>query len=108
MKNQQDGLAYKELVKIEDTEIINKIQNIVNSAVEHEFCGAFGFDMPPYAVCHLKNGNKITIAAVDNFEMEGETKGNYIMVTVNNDEDNKKIYKIEDKLEAYFEELYKK
>lgn len=64
--------------------------------------------MPPYAVCHLKNGNKITIAAIDNFEMEGETKGNYIMVTINNNENDKKIYKIEDKLEAYFDELYKK
>lgn len=63
--------------------------------------------MPPYIECHLKNGDKIKISAVDDFDMEGETKGNYIVVTINDDENNKKIYKIEDKLEAYFDELYK-
>lgn len=64
--------------------------------------------MPPYVECNLKNGDKLKIAAIDNFEMEGETKGNYIIVSVNNDENDKKIYKIEDKLESYLDELYKK
>ena len=48
--------------------------------------------MPPYVECHLKNGDKLKIAAIDNFEMEGETKGNYIVVTINDDENDKKVY----------------
>lgn len=94
-------------MKIENIEAINKVQNIVNLATEHEFNSAFGFDMPPYVECHLKNGDKIRISAVDNFEMNGEKKGNYIIVTINNDENNKKIYKLEDKLQTYLEDLYK-
>lgn len=100
------GAEYKDFVKIENTEIIEELVNMINQGKKHNFNGAFSFDIPPYANFYLENGDKITIVAIDDFGMEGEESGNYIIVTINNDEANKKKYKVQDKIADFFTKLY--
>ena len=100
------GAEYKDFVKIENTEIIEELVNMINQGKKHNFNEAFSFDIPPYANFYLENGDKITIVAIDDFGMEGEESGNYIIVTINNDEANKKIYKVQDKIADGFTKLY--
>lgn len=97
---------YKEPVKIENINIIKELETIINSGIKHDFNGTFGLDMPPYANFYLGNGDKVTVSAVDNFEMQGEESGNYILVTINDDSNNKKTYKVNEKVGEYFKNLY--
>lgn len=97
---------YKEPVKIENVNIIKELEKIINSGIEHDFNGAFGLDMPPYANFYLDNGDKVQVVALDDFGMQGEESGNYILVTINDDSDNKKTYKVDEKLGEYFTNLY--
>lgn len=97
---------YKEPVKIENQDVMKELEKIINSGIEHNFNGAFGLDMPPVANFYLENGDKVIISAVDNLEMQGEEKGNYIFVTINDDFDNKKAYKVQEKIGEYFTNLY--
>lgn len=97
---------YKEPVKIENRKVHNELEEIINSGIEHQFNGAFGLDILPIANFYLENGDKVTVSAVDNFEMQGEESGNYIFVTINDDSNNKKIYKVIEKVQEYFTNLY--
>lgn len=97
---------YKEPVKIENRHIINELETIINSGIEHRFNGTFGLDVLPLANFYLENRDKVTISAVDNFEMQGEESGNYIFVTINDNSNNKKIYKVKEKIGEYFTNLY--
>lgn len=101
-----EELKYKSLIKIEDRDIISELEKMINLGKEHNFDNAFGLDIPPYAIFHLENGNKIKVVAVDNLEMDSDKGGNYILVTINEDEENKKIYKVQDEIETYFTKLY--
>ena len=38
--------------------------------------------------------------------MQGEESGNYIFVTINDNSNNKKIYKVKEKIGEYFTNLY--
>ena len=100
----EEGI-YEDFIKIDDFEKINELQNMINTAVEHEFYGAFGLYSLPYSIFHMSNGEEITISAMGNFEMEGEECGNYIIVMTN---DDKKVYKVNENIEKYFVNLYKK
>lgn len=97
---------YKEPVKIENRKVIKELETIINSGIEHQFNGAFGLDILPYANFYLENGDKVTISAVDNFEMQGEESGNYIFVMINDNSDNKTSYKVQERIGEYFTNLY--
>ena len=97
---------YKEPVKIENIKIFSELEQIINSGIEHQFNGAFGVDILPYANFYIENGDKVTILAVDNFKMQGEESVNYIFVTINDDSSNKKVYKVQEKIGEYFTNLY--
>lgn len=97
---------YKETIKIENRKVLNELEQMINSGIEHQFNGAFGLDILPLANFYLENGDKVTISAVDNFEMQGEESGNYIFVTINDDSNNKKVYKVQEKIGEYFTNLY--
>lgn len=103
----EEEYSYKENIKIESQDIIESLKNIINQGEKHEFNGAFGFDISPSIYFYLKNGTEIIVTAIDNFNMDGEEPGNYIMVTENQNEEHKQIYKINTELGEYIKKLYK-
>lgn len=92
--------------KIEDTEVIEKIEAIINSGKEHQFNNAFGVEIHAFIEFYLKSGDKVTVYAIDQLEMEGEESGNYIMVYKNDNENEKKIYKTDEAIAAYIQKVY--
>ena len=107
IEDKESGQAmYKKPVKIENRDVMNKLEIMINSGIEHQFNGAFGLDILPYANFYLENGDKVTVSAIDNFEMQGEESGNYILVTINDNADDKKAYKVQERIGVYFTNLY--
>lgn len=92
------------VVLVNDEESINKMLNIINAGEKYEFKDPVGFDILPTAYLYKKGGEIITIAAIDEYVDEGEYS-NYILYTTNKN-DVKKVYRVEEKLGKYIEDLY--
>lgn len=92
------------VVLVNDEESIDKMLNIINAGEKYEFKDPVGFDILPTAYLYKKGGEIITIAAIDEYVDEGEYS-NYILYTTNKN-DVKKVYRVEEKLGKYIEDLY--
>ena len=105
-KNQQ-GIETKK-IKVTDKQKINALMSIINDSTiykEDGFIADFG-DVSPSAIIYMENGDKFTISAGDGIDDNGEIV-NLMTRYKNDDESNKTIYKVNEKLGEYIEKLAK-
>lgn len=102
-----DGLAHTNPVKINDENVISKLEGIINLGTEYEPKSTAWPDISPLITFGLENGETykgFTASFINSIE---EDKGNYITIFNNRDEEGTKItYKISTDLEAYVTNLY--
>ena len=106
------GLALTTPVKITDKSIIEKIENQINNGIVYEPRSTAWSDISPHITFYLESGERYSIFT-DKFESDGEEEsGNYITIFKldSNGEENqeyeKKTYKIETDIEEYAITLY--
>ena len=105
-KNQQ-GIETKK-IKVTDKQKINALMSIINDSTiykEDGFIADFG-DVSPSAIIYMENGDKFTISTGDGIDDNGEIV-NLMTRYKNDDESNKTIYKVNEKLGEYIEKLAK-
>ena len=107
-----EGITYKSPKKITDPSMINDIIEKLNDSEKYEnFEDDFGagdfFEGCPIINIYDCNDNIIMVTACDNFSQdEEENFFNTMMVWKKLDGTDKKIYKVNNKLQNYIEEIY--
>jgi len=103
---ESDGLALKEKIKIQDKDIISKLEREINNGIEYEPRGTAWPDISPMITFYLENGEVYSSFVVDGMREPQEEDGNYITMFKINDDEYRKTYKIEKELEKYIIKIY--
>lgn len=102
--NEAGEVRYKPAVTISDKSKINTLEDMINASEKYEFKGSMGFDSIPIAHLYKNNGEKIEIAAIDNYFEDGKN-GNFILYTTNKSE-IKRVYKVREEVGKHIENMY--
>lgn len=99
-----DEVAYKYKIITDEKETSN-LRNIINSATKYEANTFFTLEECPVAEVYDENGKKYTIVAKDQLDDDGNIV-NVFTKFEKEDESDKKLYKVDVKLEEYINNLY--
>ena len=111
----EEGVTYREPLKIEDFTIINEFVNVLNNSEKYEdFEKDFGvggfFEGSPIVTIYLKDGKKLCITACDDFSQRDSGEFINVMNIIEVDkydyEENSQMYIVNSNLGAYIESIY--
>ena len=103
-----EGLEYMDAVRIDDKNIIAKLEKIINSGVKYTPKSTAWPDISPRVTVYLENGKIYEFFATDDMGPENEEAGNYITLfeKTENGEKGKVTYKVEEKMGEYITRIY--
>ena len=103
------GLKHKEPVRIDDKNVISKLEEIVNSGTEYEPRSTAWPDISPMVTFYLENGDEYVGYTATFISSLEEDEGNYITIFNKKDENTTKVtYKVKDNLDKYLVDIYNK
>lgn len=103
------GLKHKEPIKIEDKNVLSKLEETINLGEKYEPKSTAWPDISPMVTFYLENGDQYVGYTATFFSNVEEDEGNYITIFNKKDENTTKVtYKVKENLDKYFIDLYNK